>query len=320
MKEFEQIKRYFSKPPTRRDVLLGVGDDCAIVNSPEGKQLAISCDTMVEDVHFFKTMPARALAHKLVASNLSDLAAMGAVPAWITLSMSMPEMDAPWLETFSAALHEITDYYGMNLIGGDTTYSPIMVLSVTIHGFLPSGKGMRRSGAGLGDFIYVTGYLGDAALGLQHLKQAKELSPLQIAYAVERHYYPTPRVLLGQSIRDVVTSCTDLSDGLSIDLPQLLEASGHGGQIHLDKLPLSKVMQQACSIEQAFDLALHGGEDYELLFTAPANQRMLVEASAQDADVKITCIGQVQGAQTLQYIYHNQPWDVTVSGYEHFKT
>mgnify|MGYP001376268039 CR=1 FL=1 len=318
MKEQEQIERYFSRPGGRKDVIAGVGDDCAVVAPPAGKQLAISCDTMVENVHFLSDMPAKAVAYKLVASNLSDLASMGAIPAWMTLSLSAPQVDEAWLEHFSASLFDIADYYGLQLIGGDTTSAPVKMLSLTIHGFIPEGKSMYRSGAQAGDFIYVTGTLGDSGLGLACLKNQFELTSMQRAYALQRHYYPTPRVLLGQTIRDVATSCTDLSDGLATDLPQLLTASNLGAHIALEQLPLSKVMQEAVSSEQAINFALSSGEDYELLFTVSSINKLMVESAAQDADVNITCIGQVHAHKDLRYFYHEKPWVVSCSGYEHF--
>ncbi|GLP96878.1 thiamine-phosphate kinase [Paraferrimonas sedimenticola] len=320
MKEFELIKRFFeNKGPKRKDVLLGVGDDCAIVHSPAERDLVVSCDTLVEGVHFLADMPPEALAHKAVAANLSDLAAMGAEPAWMTLALTMPRVDEDWLEGFSQGIASICEYYRVQLIGGDTCRGEQLSMSITVHGHLPRGKGLRRSGAKAGDNVYVTGYLGDSALGLMHILGESSLNEKAAELALQRHYYPTPRVFAGQVLRDIANACMDLSDGLSSDLGHMLERSGVGAVIEVDQLPLSENLVESVGREHAIEMALAGGEDYELLFTVPQSQTGVLDLALKEAGVKFSRIGQIKSSPELNYRLDGKAWRSQAKGYQHFE-
>ncbi|MBL6734820.1 MAG: thiamine-phosphate kinase [Shewanellaceae bacterium] len=319
MQENEIIERYFVKNRQRHDVLLPIGDDCAVVKPTPDTEIAISCDTMIEGVHFLSDAPAAAIAHKLVASNLSDLAAMGAEPAWMTLSLSLPKADANWLDAFSLSLFDMADYYGIQLIGGDTTTAPLKVLSLTVHGLLPKGQALRRTGAQVGDWLYVSGTLGDAALALHSLTQTSSQRVVSDAWAIEHHYHTQPRVRLGQILRHHASSCTDISDGLMTDAAQLMMASGVGALITLEQLPLSTVMQQKMPMQQALEYALYGGEDYELLFTIPVHRKSILESAVKDLRVPVTCIGQVKRQPDVAYRWQGQPWEAQSDAvFQHF--
>ncbi len=225
-----------------------------LVHPAEHKSIAISCDTLVENVHFLPDMPAQALGYKALAVNLSDLAAMGAEPAWMTLALTMPSVDETWLEQFSAGLFEAADYYGISLVGGDTTRGP-RAINITVHGQVPEGKALTRSGARAGDWIYVTGSLGDSALGLDIIRGELKARAEHKEYLVNRHYHPSPRVLAGQSLRGLASSAIDLSDGLLSDIKHILKASAVGAVIEVDKLPLSQAMKDTVTADAALDYA-----------------------------------------------------------------
>ncbi|MBR9726513.1 thiamine-phosphate kinase [Shewanella intestini] len=318
MKEFQLIEHFFRDHGLkRRDVELGIGDDCALVNPAENKSLAISCDTLVENIHFLPDMPASALGYKALAVNLSDLASMGAEPAWMTLALTMPRVDKQWLTEFSQGLFEAAEYYGVSLVGGDTTRGPL-AMTITIHGQVPQGKALTRAGANNGDWIYVTGTLGDSALGLDILLGKQQASEKHKSYLIGRHYSPTPRVLAGQALRTLATSAIDLSDGLASDLQHILNASSLGALIDVDKLPLSNALLETVSKEQAINYALAGGEDYELLFTVPESQRGAIDTALLHAGVKFVKVGQVCAGEKLKFIQNGVPFQPGFAGFEHF--
>ncbi|MBM7071025.1 thiamine-phosphate kinase [Shewanella sp. 202IG2-18] len=318
MKEFQIIEKYFSElGPKRKDVELGIGDDCALVNPVDIKAIAISCDTLVEGTHFLPQMPVEDLGYKALAVNLSDLAAMGAEPAWMTLALTLPEVDEQWLEAFTKGLYEIAEYYSIALIGGDTTKGH-RSLTITVNGQVPPKLALRRSGAQNGDWIYVTGTLGDSALGLDVLLDNRDVPPEHRDYLVKRHYRPTPRVFAGQSIRGLATSAIDLSDGLVSDINHVLKASGVGANIAVNALPLSDELIDSVGKEHAIEYALAGGEDYELLFTVPDDNTGALDTALKQTGVSYTKIGQItaDGKLTLrqgkkEYIHHKQ-------GFKHF--
>lgn len=319
MKEFDLIGRYFSNSGhKRKDVVIGIGDDCAVTTVPENQQLAVTTDTLVAGVHFLNDAPAKSVAYKTVAVNLSDLAAMGAEPAWISLSLSLPEVNEAWLDDFVSGLHELTQYYSVQLIGGDTVKGP-MAMTITAQGFIPPGSELTRSGAKPGDWVYVTGTLGDAGAGLDILQNNLEVAGEAKDVLVNRHYFPTPRVAVGTAIRRIATSCIDVSDGLISDLGHVLTASGCGANVHVDKLPLSRALTSAVSSEQAVEYALSAGDDYELIFTVGEEQRGSLETSLASTNVKATCIGQLTGQpRVLSLLKDNEKYTpVTPTGYEH---
>ncbi len=319
VKEFQLIECFFNgRSQVRKDVQLGIGDDCALVVPAKDKAIAISCDTLVENVHFYPDMPAKALGYKSLAVNLSDLASMGAEPAWMTLALTLPEVDETWLTDFSAGLFEAADYYGVALIGGDTTRGPKSI-SITVHGQVPQDKALSRHGAKAGDWIYVTGSLGDSALGLDILRGKREARSENKDYLINRHYKPTPRVLAGQSLRALASSAIDLSDGLVSDINHILKASNVGAVVSVEDIPLSKPMLETVDLDQALGYALTGGEDYELLFTVPEAQKGALETSLGHAGVSYSQIGQICSGESLKLKRNGESFIPTNFSFEHFK-
>ncbi|MCY7295884.1 thiamine-phosphate kinase [Alteromonas sp. a30] len=319
MKEFDIIGHFFQpRSYQRHDVAIGIGDDCAVTSVPEGQQLATTTDTLVEGVHFPKETSARAIAHKAVAVNLSDLAAMGAEPAWVSLSLSLPHVDKDWLGEFSSTLQELTEYYSIQLIGGDTVKGPLSI-TITAQGFLPEGQALRRSKAKPGDWVYVTGTLGDAALGLDLAFGQAEAPMHHKNYLLNRLNMPTPRVLAGTQLRRIANACIDVSDGLISDLKHILYASQVGATIHVEKLPLSEAMQESANEEKALQYALTGGDDYELLFTISEEQKGKLDVALANCNVSATCIGQLNGTpDKLELKYNQAPFQIDSEGFQHF--
>ncbi|MEB4675122.1 thiamine-phosphate kinase [Enterobacteriaceae bacterium G50] len=318
--EFSLIARYFDRVKSARfDVETGIGDDCALLNIPEKQTLAISTDTLVSGIHFLPDIDPADLAYKALAVNVSDLAAMGADPAWLTLALTLPSIDESWLKTFSDSLFEQLDYYDMQLIGGDTTKGPL-AMTLGIHGYVPVGRALKRSGAKPGDWIYVTGTPGDSAAGLAILQNRLTVSDeTDNAYLVKRHLRPTPRILQGQALRDLASSAIDLSDGLVSDLGHILKASECGARIDLDALPYSEAMQRHVDDEQAMRWALSGGEDYELCFTVPELNRGALDVALGHLGVPFTCIGQMSA--DVDGMHFQRGGDVVTfdyKGFDHF--
>lgn len=318
--EFSLIARYFDRVRTSRlDVETGIGDDCALLNIPDKQTLAISTDTLVCGRHFLPDIDPADLAYKALAVNLSDLAAMGADPAWLTLALTLPQADEAWLEAFSNSLFEQLNYYDMQLIGGDTTAGPL-AMTLGIHGYVPVGRALKRSGAKPGDWVYVTGTPGDSAAGLAILQGNLHIADASDAeYLVKRHLRPTPRILHGQALRERASSAIDLSDGLVSDLGHILKASGCGARIELDAFPLSEAMQKHVDIEQALRWALSGGEDYELCFTVPELNRGALDIALGQLGVPYTCVGQiVADIDGIQFIRDGKVIHPDWKGYDHF--
>ena len=318
--EFSLIARYFDRVKSARfDVETGIGDDCALLNIPEKQTLAISTDTLVSGIHFLPDIDPADLAYKALAVNVSDLAAMGADPAWLTLALTLPSVDESWLNAFSDSLFEQLDYYDMQLIGGDTTKGPLS-MTLGIHGYGPVGRALKRSGAKPGDWIYVTGTPGDSAAGLAILQNRLTVSDeTDNAYLVKRHLRPTPRILQGQALRDLASSAIDLSDGLVSDLGHILKASECGARIDLDALPYSEAMQRHVDGEQAMRWALSGGEDYELCFTVPELNRGALDVALGHLGVPFTCIGQMSA--DVDGMHFQRGGDVVTfdyKGFDHF--
>ena len=320
--EFSLIARYFDRVRSSRlDVETGIGDDCALLNIPDKQTLAISTDTLVAGNHFLTDIDPADLAYKALAVNLSDLAAMGADPAWLTLAITLPEVDEPWLEAFSDSLFDLLNYYDMQLIGGDTTRGPLS-MTLGIHGFVPAGRALKRAGAKPGDWIYVTGTPGDSAAGLAILQ-----NQLQVAddgdreYLLKRHLRPTPRILQGQALRDLASAAIDLSDGLISDLGHIVKASDCGARVDLDALPWSDAMTRHVEPEQALRWALSGGEDYELCFTVPELNRGALEVAMGQLGVAFTCIGQMSAdVEGIHFMRDGTPVTFDWKGYDHFAT
>ncbi|HDL4146400.1 TPA: thiamine-phosphate kinase, partial [Mannheimia haemolytica] len=300
MGEFDIIERYFnaSQRPPRKDVLLSIGDDCALTSLKPNQQLAITTDTLVCGTHFLPTISPADLAYKSVASNLSDLAAMGAEPAWISLALTLPEINHDWLAEFSEHFFEILDHYNVDLIGGDTTCGPLS-LTITAQGIVPQDRGLFRHNAKVGDWIYVSGTLGDSAGGLQLLlnQQSEQVNwNKEQSYLIQRHLRPTPRVLLGLTIASIANAAIDISDGLLSDLSHILKRSDCGAVLNLENFPLSDVLLSCYSRTEAEYFALNGGEDYELCFTVPNDNKAKLDKALANIGVTYTCIGQIRSA------------------------
>ena len=319
MKEFTIIDSFFTKQNCqRKDVILPIGDDCAITQVPAGQQLAITTDTLVSGVHFPQDSSPEAIAHKSLAVSLSDLAAMGAEPAWINLSLSMPTGDPDWLARFSATLLAQCEYYSVQLIGGDTVQGPL-VITITAHGFIPEKQAITRKGGKPGDLLYVTGCVGDAGLGLAIALDKHQAAAGNASYLRKRLDFPTPRVLAGNNLRRIASACIDISDGLLVDLQHILQGSGVGALLQLEHLPLSAELLAEVGQQQAIDLALTSGDDYELLFSVPQEQVTNLERSMLQCNVPVTCIGQLTG-QTgkIQLQWNKQAYQLQRRGYQHF--
>jgi len=319
--EFELIRRFFVRGDTAaRDpkVLLGIGDDAALLDVPHGMDLAVSVDAIVAGRHFPEGTDARAIGHRALAVNLSDMAAMGAMPAWATLSLTMPSADSDWLEKFAAGFLDLADAHSVALVGGDTTRGPLTV-SVQILGFVPHGGALRRGGGEPGDILAVSGTLGDAAAGLALLQAppAAKLSPEADAL-IQRFNFPAPRVQLGLAARGIATAAMDLSDGLVGDLPKLADASGLAAHVCIEALPLSRAMRNSAGLSQARDWALAGGDDYELLFAVPASRFAELKGAADQLNLTLTPIGELHTGAGVTWSLNGQDFAPRVSGYDHF--
>ena len=318
--EFDVIARYFNRHRTaRRDVQQGIGDDCALLSISEKQLIAISTDTLVSGIHFLPDIDPADLGYKSLAVNLSDLAAMGADPAWVSLALTLPEINEPWLARFSDSLFEQLDYYGMQLIGGDTTRGPLSI-TYTINGLVPAGRALLRSGARIGDWIYVTGTLGDSAAGLAILQNRLSVENDEERSAlIHRHLRPHPRVLQGQALRDLASSAIDISDGVVSDLGHILKASDCGANLYLDDLPMSASLTNNTTPEQALRWALSGGEDYELCFTVPELHRGALDVALGLQGADFTCIGQIApAADGMRFWRGNAQVELDLQGFDHF--
>ncbi len=306
--EFGIIKEYFSRQVTNTSVNhLGVGDDCALMSIPAGYELAITTDTMVEGVHFFAGADPKRLGHKLLAVNLSDLAAMGAEPVSITLALTVPEVNETWLKDFSEGLLNLAKQYSVDLIGGDTT-SGSLTLTVQALGIMPKGQAMLRSTAKVGDMIFVTGCLGDAGLGLKIENGYPCSWPDK---ALERFHQPVPRVKEGLAIRDYATACIDLSDGIASDLKHILEKSVVGARIDWGKIPLSKEVDEYIKSTGDWQMPLSAGDDYELCFTVSPDKADLIQLDC-------TQVGVIEAEAGLRIQRFGVTEELVVKGFEHF--
>jgi thiamine-monophosphate kinase len=319
--EFELIRRFFVRSErAARDprVLLGIGDDAALLQVPPGSDLAVSVDTIVAGRHFPEGSDARSIGHRALAVNLSDMAAMGATPAWATLALTMPSADSDWLEKFAAGFLDLADAHSVALVGGDTTRGPLTV-SVQILGSVPHGSALRRGGGAAGDVLAVSGTLGDAAAGLALLQAppAAKLPPEAEALILSFDY-PAPRVQLGQAARGIASAAMDLSDGLIGDLPKLAEACGLAAHVCIEALPLSCALRKSVSLSQARDWALAGGDDYELLFAVPATRFAELKGAADQLNLTLTPIGELHAGAGVTWSLNGEDFAPRVSGYEHF--
>jgi thiamine-monophosphate kinase len=317
--EFDLIKRYFSPGGKgRKDVVLGVGDDAAILAVPENQQLVVTVDTLVESVHFLPDVSPADLAYKALAVNLSDLAAMGAEPAWVTLSLTIPEVNEEWLSQFSAQFMATCQFYDVQLVGGDTCKGPLAV-TVQAMGHIPLTSTLNRSGAKVGDLVYVTGTLGDAAGGLALVDDKRSNISVVANELLARLNRPTPRLEAGMLLRQIASAAIDISDGFVQDLNHILERSNVGAVVEINDLPLSEPLSHCYSENQARSFAMTGGDDYELCFTVPENNKAKLEKIFATASTPITQVGRITASKGLQL--RNKAKEVALknSGFDHFQ-
>jgi thiamine-monophosphate kinase len=316
--EFDLIARIQARVrdagAARTDVHLGIGDDAALLQVPAGKWLVVATDTLNAGVHFpIETAPAD-LGWKALAVNLSDLAAMGAQPAWCTLSLSLHEADPAWLDAFLDGFLALASAHGVALVGGDTTRGSLSVC-VTVHGFVDAGAGLRRSGAQAGDDIWVTGILGDAAAALSQWRAGGAAEPA-LRMRLDR---PTPRVAAGHAISGIAHACIDVSDGLLADLGHLCAASAVGAELDVDALPASEVLRDMFTGETRRVLQTSGGDDYELCFTAPPSRRAAIAGIAATTGVAMSRVGRiVRGCDVAALDRHGSAWQPPRRGFDHF--
>jgi thiamine-monophosphate kinase len=316
--EFELIRRFFLKPLRRGSgVILGIGDDAALIDVPKGCELVASVDTIVAGRHFLQDADARAIGHRALAVNLSDMAAMGATPAWATLALTLPDADSAWLEKFAAGFFALAEAHAVALVGGDTTRGPLSI-SVQILGHAPRGKSLRRSGAKAGDLLAVSGTLGDAGAGLAFLNKPPARHSAAVETLVRRFDYPTPRVQLGLAARAIASAAMDLSDGLIGDLPKLALASGLAAHVSVDSLPLSEAMHEAVTPAEARDYALAGGDDYELLLALPPDRFAELAGAADQLNLTLTPIGELRAGSGVTWSLNGKDFVPSVSGFDHF--
>ena len=327
MGEFELIERYFRSAagqlPQRHGVALGIGDDAAVLELPAGRQLVAAIDTLVEGRHFPAGCAPRSVGHRALAVNLSDLAAMGAEPAWLLLALTLPSADPAFLDGFSQGLFELARKHGVVLVGGDTTAGPLS-MSVQVLGSVPAGEAIARSGGSPGDLLYISGTPGDAAAGLQHLLQAQPgraeagVSDPHVQNLLQRFLFPEPRVELGLALRGLASACIDVSDGLAADACKLAAASGCGASIEVERLPLSTALLHSSDPARAAAYALTGGDDYELCFTVPPARRAAFEARLVNVKCRVTCIGRLDEKLSLRVMRDGTPVECDTRGYDHF--
>jgi thiamine-monophosphate kinase len=317
--EFELIDRYFARPPGRPDVLLGIGDDAALLRPPPDTDLVAAVDTLVEGRHFPAGSNPHSIGHRALAVNLSDIAAMGATPAWATLALTLPRADPAWLDGFSAGLRALADAHGVALVGGDTTAGPLTI-SVQILGFVARDAVLRRGGATAGDLLAVTGTLGDAGAGLALLQGRLAAADRAVAQALIRRFeYPAPRVSFGAQARAVASAAMDLSDGLVGDLPKLAGASGLAAHVEVGRLPLSSALARLLPDAAARELALAAGDDYELLVAVPPSRFDQLAAAARRLNLTLTAIGELRPGNGVTWTEDGRPFSPAARGYDHFR-
>jgi len=312
MGEFDLIRRYFQRP-AGPGVEVGVGDDCAVLAPTPGARWLVSSDMLVEGRHFLSTVAPERLGHKALAVNLSDLAACGATPRGFTLALALPRVDEAWLGGFSRGLLALADASGIPLVGGDTTQGPLNIC-ITVFGEAPAGQALLRSGARVGDEIWVSGRLGDARLALEAFRGTMALGGAGLDGVRAAMELPTPRVALGQALRGIATAAIDVSDGLLGDLGHILAASRVGARLDVDALPRSDVLAaQAAAVQQ--ECLLAGGDDYELVFTAPAGARL------PDVGVALTRIGVIEAEPGLRVVdARGAAVEHGLRSFDHFKS
>jgi len=312
LNEFQLIQKFFAeRPQENAGVVVGIGDDAAILQVPNDHELVVSVDTFVAGVHFHEQATPFNIGYKAIAASLSDLAAMGALPKWVTAALTISKADESWFEEFSDGFFTACQKFGVQLVGGDLTHGPLTI-SVQVHGIVPVGEALLRSTAKSGDKIYVTGPLGNAGLAVQSIRGDVDLSGVIKNQTLERLYRPTPRIDFGIHLRGVANSCIDISDGLVADLEHILRLSSVGAKLDLDTIPIEPLVKEYCSEEVAMQFALSAGDDYELCFTVP-------EDKIPQFPAEVVCIGEIVDDPGLQYAYRDgRRFELESRGYRHF--
>jgi thiamine-monophosphate kinase len=318
--EFDLIRRFFTDiGAARSDVELGVGDDAALLRIPRGVDLVAAVDTIVAGRHFPDGSDPRSIGHRALAVNLSDLAAMGATPAWATLALTLPSVDAGWLERFSRGLSDLASVHGVALVGGDTTAGHLTV-SVQILGHVERSTALRRSGGCAGDLLLVTGTLGDAGAGLALVSASHTTGDAgAAAVLIQRFEYPSPRVEFGIAMRGIATAAMDLSDGLAGDLPKLANASGLAAHVDIERLPLSAALSAVTDLKQARDWALGAGDDYELLLAVPPRNYEKAVSIAARLNLRLSAIGELRPGGGVTWALNGKESAPPGQGFDHFR-
>ncbi len=320
MSEFDLIRRFFAARGGRREstgVTLGIGDDAAVLDVPPDADLVVSVDTLVAGRHFPLATDARSIGHRTLAVNLSDMAAMGALPKWMTLALTLPAADVEWLDSFSNGLFELAEEFEVELVGGDTTRGPLTI-SLQILGLVPRAAALTRSGARAGDLIVVTGSLGDSGAGLAYYDVPARLRSRAQQELIRRFDYPTPRVAFGMAARGIASAAMDVSDGLAGDLPKLAQASGLAAHVTVERVPLSEALRASTSLEQARDWALGAGDDYELLLCVPPAQYAQLAERASRLNLTLSCIGEMRSGDGVTFSLDDEGFSPRSNGYDHF--
>lgn len=317
MNEFGLIQTYFRRPHACPSVVLGVGDDCAILSVPNNQHLVVSIDTLVSGVHFLASSHASLIAQRALHVSVSDLAAMAAIPQWFSLALTLPSSDESWLSSFSQGLFKAADAYGMALIGGDTTRGPLTI-SIQVHGFADKDKALTRDAAQVGDAIYVTGTLGDGAAALASIQQEISCSDAHKQYFHERYYQPQAQIESAQVIKPFAHAVIDISDGLLADLAHICEASKVGALIDELNLPYSDALLSLDKPQSCKEWALTGGDDYQLCFTVPSQHVLSIEQRIHDGVLNARKIGKIVSGHEVKSIHTHQCFDFLSPGYTHF--
>lgn len=318
--EFNLIQQYFTRPT--RHTELSVGDDAALLHVKRGHQLAVSTDMLVAGTHFFADAAPYTIGWKALAVNISDMAAMGALPKWATLALALPEINHAWLREFSRGFFACADAFEVDLIGGDTTRGSLNI-SVTIMGLCEKNHALKRSGAQTGDDIWASGFLGSAALGLAHLQKKLVLEENTLEPALKALHTPAPRVALGLALKNIAHSCIDISDGLLADLGHILKASQLDAHLKYETMPVLPSLHANLREPMMQQAVLAGGDDYELCFTAPKHQRVAIASLSQELCVPLTLIGKTKAREnaansTAHVFYHDQEIFLNALGFDHF--
>ena len=318
MNEFEIIRRYFESKDLPVSVKLGVGDDGAIIHNDPGKNLVVATDTLVSGIHFPADSSPCDIGYRSVVVNVSDIAAMGGKPEWMTLALSLSKTNPEWLKGFSKGLFLAADEYSLNLIGGDLTKAEQNIITIQMIGEVDTDAQLLRSNAQPGELLFVSGTLGDAAAGLEQFEKKTALNQYN-QYLIERFFRPTARVDIGQAIMDFASSSIDISDGLIGDVKKIMSASDVGALIHIEDIPLSKEMLKIYEPKKSQTFALSGGDDYELLFTAPAENLSKIMDISKEINQKITHIGNITENKNLECRKEGVIYEYQDEGYLHFK-